>query len=77
MPIFDFQCKQCDHVFETLVLGSTAPVCPECGSRNLEKQVSRPAPQGKTAQGLARARAQAVSEGHFSNYAASERPTRK
>jgi putative FmdB family regulatory protein len=77
MPLFDFHCKQCDLDFEELVRGSVTPVCPECGSGNVEKRVSLPAQPGKTAGLLARARTQATREGHFSNYAASERPRRK
>lgn len=77
MPLFDFHCKQCDLDFEELVRGSATPVCPECGSSQVEKRVSLPAPQGKTAGLVARARTQAAREGHFSNYAPSERPRRK
>ena len=77
MPLFDFHCKKCDHSFEVLVRGSVTPACPECGSEDVEKQVSLPAAPGKTAGLLARGRAQAAREGHFSNYAPSERPRRK
>lgn len=34
MPIFDFKCNYCEHIFEKLILGSqTVPKddCPECG----------------------------------------------
>ena len=74
MPIFDFRCRDCDKTFELLVRGSSEPVCPACASKSLEKQVSLTAPQGQTAGVVARARAQAAREGHFSNYKASERP---
>jgi putative FmdB family regulatory protein len=77
MPIFDFYCKKCDRTFELLVRGSVTLACPECGSEDVEKQVSRPAAPGKTAGLLASGRAQAAREGHFSNYAPSERPRRK
>lgn len=77
MPIYDFHCNTCDRDFELLVRLSETPVCPECGSENLAKRVSLPAPQGKTAGILAGARAQAAREGHFSHYKASERPRRK
>ena len=77
MPLFDFVCKTCGSSFELLVRGSDAPVCPECGSAALEKQVSLPAQPGKTAGIVASARKQAAREGHFSNYAPSERPRRK
>lgn len=77
MPIHDFHCSKCDLTFEVLVRGSVAPACPQCGSEALEKLVSTPAAPGKTSGILARARAQAAREGHFSNYAPSERPKRK
>jgi putative FmdB family regulatory protein len=77
MPLFDFHCRECNLDFEELVRGSDMPVCPECKSGNVEKRVSMPAAPGRTADLLARARSQAAREGHFSNYAASERPRRK
>lgn len=77
MPLFDFHCKKCDRSFELLVRGSVTPACPECESEEVDKLVSRPAAPGKTAALLARGRAQAAREGHFSNYAPSERPRRK
>jgi putative FmdB family regulatory protein len=41
MPIFEYQCSDCGHRFEYLVLGSAAaPTCPECGAAELEKKVS-------------------------------------
>ena len=77
MPIYDYHCHHCHREFELLVSRSSVPVCPECGSQSLEKRVSPPAPPGKTAGFLAKARAQAAREGHFSNYAPSERPRLK
>lgn len=72
MPIFDFRCKVCGHAYEQLVRSSTELVCPACGSSDVEKQVSAPAPQGQIADLISRARAQAAREGHFSNYKRSE-----
>jgi putative FmdB family regulatory protein len=74
MPIYDFHCKSCDKTFELLVGLSAVPSCPECGNATLEKLPSLTAPQGKTAGFLAKARAQAAREGHFSNFTPSERP---
>jgi len=76
MPIYDFRCNDCDKTFELLVRSSAIPPCPGCGGPHLEKQVSRPAPQGQIAGMVASARSQAAREGHFSNYKASERPRR-
>ena len=74
MPLYDFHCSDCDRTVELLVKSSDKPACPECGSQNLAKQVSMPAPQGQTAGILAKARTQAAREGHFSHYKPSERP---
>ena len=74
MPLYDFYCAGCDRTVELLVKLSDTPTCPECGSQNLEKQLSLPAPQGQTAGIVARGRAQAAREGHFSNYKPGERP---
>lgn len=44
MPIYDYRCRNCEKSFETLVRGNRTPACPECGSENLEKLLSVPAP---------------------------------
>ena len=50
MPIFEYTCKACTHRFETLVRGSQAPVCPDCGSRKLQKELSVFAVAGQSSQ---------------------------
>lgn len=40
MPLYDFVCKKCGHAFEALVMGSDQPVCPQCRSTELDKQMS-------------------------------------
>jgi putative FmdB family regulatory protein len=72
MPLYSYRCKACDRTFETLVRSSDIPACTSCGSRDLERLVSIPAPEGKSAGVLKGARAQAAREGHFSNYSRSE-----
>ena len=39
MPLFDFRCRSCDHVFEALVRAQTPPpaACPSCGKGDLER----------------------------------------
>jgi len=37
MPIYEYSCKSCGTVFETLVRGSDAPVCAACGSADLDR----------------------------------------
>jgi putative FmdB family regulatory protein len=44
MPIYEYRCEPCDHVFETLVRGrGDTPHCPKCGGVELAKQFSVPA----------------------------------
>ena len=44
MPIYEFKCKNCNHVFEELVFSSIVNseeiICPECGEKNSEKLMS-------------------------------------
>lgn len=42
MPIWEFKCQRCQHVFETLVRSHDhqQPTCPACGSEVLQKLVS-------------------------------------
>ena len=40
MPIYDYQCRDCGHQFEMVVLRSTAIACPACQSANLEQLLS-------------------------------------
>jgi putative FmdB family regulatory protein len=45
MPIYEYQCEACGHVFESLQKVSEAPLtkCPDCGAEALTKMVSAPA----------------------------------
>jgi putative FmdB family regulatory protein len=72
MPLYDFHCPVCDRIFELLVSQSSMPGCPSCGGA-LSRQIALPALAGNSAKLIARARAQANLEGHFSHYSASER----
>ena len=76
MPLYDFHCNTCNKTMEMLAKSDSTPPCPECGSP-MEKLVSCPAAPGQSAGIIARARAQASREGHFSNYKPSERPRNK
>lgn len=41
MPIYEYECPQCGHRFEYLVLKSTpAAECPSCGQKELKQLVS-------------------------------------
>ena len=53
MPIYEYRCRTCSHEFEMLVLKNTAPVCPQCQSVELERQVSVPAVKSESTRALA------------------------
>jgi putative FmdB family regulatory protein len=45
MPIYEFKCNACGHVFERLQKVSDADptVCPDCGKEQVHRQVTAPA----------------------------------
>ncbi len=45
MPIYDYQCQSCGHVFDALQRLADAPLteCPACGKAALQKLLSAPA----------------------------------
>ena len=45
MPIYEFKCNACDHVFERLQKLSDADptICPECGAQQVRRQLTAPA----------------------------------
>lgn len=73
MPIFEYKCSDCGQTCELLILGSSQAECAHCGSTQLTKLISAPAPKGQSGALVRSARAQAAREGHFSNYSAAER----
>jgi putative FmdB family regulatory protein len=73
MPLYDYHCKACDTSFELLVRAATIPACPGCGSKDLERAVSRIAPAGKIEAIRMSNRRAAAAQGHFSNLSPSER----
>jgi putative FmdB family regulatory protein len=74
MPLYSYHCADCDKDAELLMSSEAAPVCPACGSQNMERLMSRVAEQGKSRGIMKQARAQAARAGHLSNFS---RPGRK
>ena len=68
MPLYDFLCRDCHQTVELLVRSDAQPACPQCGSAQMQKQVSKPAAPGQSKALVEAGRAQARREGHFSNY---------
>jgi putative FmdB family regulatory protein len=42
MPIYEYQCRNCDATFEALVQAGAAAACPHCGSSSLDKLLTAP-----------------------------------
>ena len=44
MPIYEYECRECGHVFDALQKMSDAPLsdCPDCGKPELRKLLSAP-----------------------------------
>lgn len=40
MPIFEYRCRGCEHLFEALVRASDTPACPSCQGGDLERLIS-------------------------------------
>ena len=41
MPIFEYQCSQCEHEFEKLVLNTSEKIsCPKCKSKKVSRVMS-------------------------------------
>lgn len=43
MPIYEYQCADCSHAFETMQKFSDEPikVCPKCSGKNVSKLISQ------------------------------------
>lgn len=52
MPIYEFQCEQCQKIFEELVFNDSQPACPHCGSENTHKLMSCCAHQNSGGAGM-------------------------
>lgn len=40
MPLYEYKCDGCGHVFEELIFGNEQPACPRCEDTRLEKLIS-------------------------------------
>jgi putative FmdB family regulatory protein len=41
MPLYEYTCRKCSHVFEELVRVGETPACPKCKSQDLERLMSQ------------------------------------
>ena len=40
MPLYEYDCQQCDHGFEALVRSGQTPECPSCRGTDLRRRLS-------------------------------------
>jgi putative FmdB family regulatory protein len=52
MPIFEYVCENCEHPFETLLMGAEKAACPKCHSKKLTSKLSVFAVQAKRAEAV-------------------------
>jgi len=54
MPIYEYQCKKCDHSFEKLTFKGDDEhvICPQCGTNKVKKLLSAGSFMGKTGIGV-------------------------
>jgi putative FmdB family regulatory protein len=43
MPLYEYECHQCEHTFEALVFSGEAVECPACNGKKVERLLSVPA----------------------------------
>ena len=55
MPIYEFKCKKCNHVFEEFVFSSGSDseniICPVCGENSIDKLMSAFSATGTSSMG--------------------------
>ena len=49
MPLFEYQCRDCEKPFEAFVTAERTPECPACHGTNLAKLLSSPGMVGVAA----------------------------
>jgi putative FmdB family regulatory protein len=42
MPLYEYRCADCGHMFESFVTADRTPECPTCHGSNLAKLLSSP-----------------------------------
>jgi len=53
MPIYEFECEECEARFEELVAAGGSVACPNCGGERLRRLLSGVSPPGRQPRGAA------------------------
>jgi putative FmdB family regulatory protein len=77
MPLYSFHCASCGNESELLMRFDDVAVCPACGGKEMERSVSRVAPELKSDAIKKSWRARAAREGELSNFSKKEVTTFK
>lgn len=77
MPLYVYNCQNCNAEFELLVRASDVPACPSCGSEKLQQQVAKICVEIKYPAIAKSWRQRAAREGDASNFSKKELQTRK
>lgn len=77
MPLYAFNCLDCNHDFETLVRSTEVSTCPSCGSEKLQQQVAKICVEIKYPAIAKSWRRQAAREGDLTNFTKDEMRTKK
>jgi putative FmdB family regulatory protein len=77
MPLYGYNCQNCNADFELLVLSSEVPACPSCGSDKLQRQIAKICVEIKYPAIAKSWRRAAASSGDLSNFSKEELRTKK
>lgn len=62
MPIYEYRCRGCGHVFEELVKLGQTPDCQSCSGNDLEQLLSLPAISTESTRERSKSQARAVAK---------------
>lgn len=77
MPLYAYNCLDCNNDFEQLVRASDVPACPSCGSEKLQQQVAKICVEIKYPAIAKSWRRAAAAEGHACNFSQQEVTAKK
>jgi putative FmdB family regulatory protein len=77
MPLYAYNCLDCNNDFEQLVRASDVPSCPSCGSEKLQQQVAKICVEIKYPAIAKSWRRAAAAEGHANNFSKQEVTAKK